>query len=247
MAKDGVSESSYQTGVSEEDKGKVTKRLLLGVGGAILAGLLALIPTDKLDLSSPTQPTFAYLVPILESKQEYARIEDLVTYAEWPAVQSKVKAILEGKQNLKTAMLQVAKLEADPKAAEKMREHARDAADYLSQVDYDAYFDTLIPPSGKQSIEFTDFSLKSLAASKKSLESFLALVDSEQLEAAQSQVSARSAFLQQTYEQVQAQPERPEDAPPPLAEAEADTPVPDPAGQANLQVQVQVQGEGGSL
>ena len=53
----------------------------------------------------------------------------------------------------------------------------------------------MIPPSGKQEIEFSQFSLNSLGASKANLDSFLLLVDKEQLEAARAQVSARMAFL----------------------------------------------------
>ena len=74
---------------------------------------------------------------------------------------------------LKANLLRVAKLEPEPTRAEKLRDLARQAADYLSQVDYDAYFDTLIPPSGKQEKEFTEFSLSALKESKKNLEAFL--------------------------------------------------------------------------
>ena len=81
-------------------------------------------------------------------------------------VQSKVKSILGKPTQLKNTMLQVAKLESDAKRADQMRAYARETADYLSQVDYDQYFDTLIKPSGKQEIEFSQFSLDSLAASK---------------------------------------------------------------------------------
>ena len=56
------------------------------------------------------------------------------------------------------------------------------------------YFDTLIKPSGKQEIEFSQFSLDSLAASKRNIEAFLRLVPADQLEAAQSQLDARSLF-----------------------------------------------------
>ena len=166
MAKDGVSESSYQTGVSPEDQGLVTRRLILGIAGTVAVGLLGLIPTEKLDLTSPSQPLFALLVPILEAKDEFPSIEDKVTYAEWSVVQSKVKSILGKPTQLKNTMLQVAKLESDAKRADQMRAYARETADYLSQVDYDQYFDTLIKPSGKQEIEFSQFSLDSLAASK---------------------------------------------------------------------------------
>ena len=96
---------------------------------------------------------------------------------------------------LKANLLRVAKLEPEPTRAEKLRDLARQAADYLSQVDYDAYFDTLIPPSGKQEKEFTEFSLSALKESKKNLEAFLLLADQEQVEAARNQVSARSAFF----------------------------------------------------
>ena len=69
MAKDGVSESSYQTGVTEEEKGEVRRRLLLGIVGTAVLGALALVPTEMLDPTTPSQPAFAYLVPVLEGLQ----------------------------------------------------------------------------------------------------------------------------------------------------------------------------------
>ena len=86
-----------------------------------------------------------------------------------------MKGILGDRLELKANLLRVAKLEPEPTRAEKLRDLARQAADYLSQVDYDAYFDTLIPPSGKQEKEFTEFSLSALKESKKNLEAFLLL------------------------------------------------------------------------
>ena len=73
MAKDGVSESSYQTGVTEEQKGEVRRRLLLGIVGTAVLGALALVPTEMLDPTTPSQPAFAYLVPVLEGLQVSCR------------------------------------------------------------------------------------------------------------------------------------------------------------------------------
>ena len=134
MAKDGVSESSLTTGVSEEDQGEVGRRLALGLGGTAILGFLALIPTESLDLSTPTQPAFAYLVPVIEALEEYNGIENQITYAEWPAVQNKVNSILGKPLQLKENLMQVAKLEQDSKKQEKMRFFAREACHYLSQV-----------------------------------------------------------------------------------------------------------------
>ena len=106
LAKDGLSESSYQSGVEEEDKPVVLRRLLIGVVGTIGAGLLGMIPTEKLDLGTPKQPMFAYLVPIIEAKDQYQSIEDAVENAELEVVQRTVTRILGEPTNLKSTMMQ---------------------------------------------------------------------------------------------------------------------------------------------
>ena len=111
MARDGLSESAYQSGVRPEDQPVVLRRLLLGLGATGLAAALGAIPTEKLDLSgAPKQPLFALLVPILEALQQFAAIEEAITYAQWGQVQASVSRILKNPTNLKAAMIQVSQV-----------------------------------------------------------------------------------------------------------------------------------------
>ncbi len=108
MAREGLSESAYQSGVRPEDQPVVLRRLLLGLGATGLAAALGAIPTERLDLSgAPKQPLFALLVPVLEAQQQFAAIEEEITFAQWDRVQVSIRRILKDPTNLKAAMNQV--------------------------------------------------------------------------------------------------------------------------------------------
>jgi len=109
----------------------------------LLVGLLvtgatvgfSLIPTEKLDIFSPAnQPLENYLDSILSSYEQYASIEDALTYGQWQASEISIKRLLGPPGNLKQNMMAVAKLTEDRKVAEKLRQYTRECVDYLSQA-----------------------------------------------------------------------------------------------------------------
>ncbi len=189
-------------GMTTEEQGEVRRRLLLGALGAVAIAGFGIVPTEKLDIRGrPRKPLFAYLVPVVESLERLPAIEEQAEYGRFDEMGGNLKGVLK---ELKPCMESITKL-LDGKKADRARELTREAVDYLSMVSRDEYFDTLLPPTGKQKIEYTAFALKSLEAATGKLEAFLRLVPEDDLEAARAQISARKdAFAPASEEQAEA-------------------------------------------
>lgn len=81
----------------------------------------------------------------------------------------------------------------DPKAGQAA-EVARDCYEYVKEIDYQNYYDSMGGAPGKRGgaaqKDLFEFSLRSAAAAQRKLQEFLALMPRDQLDAAKQQVEA---------------------------------------------------------
>jgi len=189
LAGSGPGESGQ--GVTEEEQAIIQRRLLLGLVGTAGLVAFALVPTEKLR-PRPSKPLFFYLAGIVRVQNQLGDLEALVADGEFDRVKSVLARMLgqpgEIQKNLENA---IAWLD-DTKTRENANTLAFDFLEYLQQVDYNKYFESVrgTELSGSDRARFVEFSLESLKAAEKKLSQFLALMPGEDLEAARTQVSS---------------------------------------------------------
>uniref|UniRef100_A0A7S1X3N2 Uncharacterized protein n=1 Tax=Tetraselmis chuii TaxID=63592 RepID=A0A7S1X3N2_9CHLO len=177
--------------VSAEEKATVQRRLLLGIAATIGLGAFALVPTETFR-PRPSKPLFFYLTAILRVQSQLKDLERLVDNGELDRVKVVLNRMLgppgDSKVNLENA---IAWLD-DNKTREAANTLAFDFLEYLQQVDYSKYFENMrtATPSGADKARFAEFSLQCVKAAELKLKDFLKLMPAEDLEAAQSQLSA---------------------------------------------------------
>ena len=181
--------SAIIEGTTAEEEATIKRRLLLGGAGTL--GLLALaqIPTEDLG-GKASKPLFFYLVPVVSSLRVLDELEQEVTDGEFLKLKATVAKILEEPGNLRRNLLSAASELEDKGARDRAKKLVPEIIEYISGVDYNTYFDTLVKPSAKQQLEFGKFSFQSIDAARAELTAFLALMPAEQVQAAESQVDA---------------------------------------------------------
>lgn len=181
----GPSELENTSPVSEEEQAIVSRRLLGGI--ALSAGAIAfgLVPLGK---KTPDKPLYFYLTSVLIVKDALPELEQDVENVRWDEAKNLLERMLGPPNNVKTNLLSAASYLEDKNVYRMADELARDAVEYLEEVDYMKYFDSRVVPAGKQEKEFVEFSKRSIRAASTKLEKFLSLMPQDAVQAAASSI-----------------------------------------------------------
>jgi len=171
--------------VSEAEASEVQRRLILGIGLAVVAGGFALIPTDKLQ-PPPSKPLFFYLVPLLRVRALLQEAQSIIPVGDYEQLRVLLSRIEGSPNNVQENLRNAAASLPSSKAAEAAEYVARDVYEYIKNIDYQTYYDT----PNKSSKELFDFSQKSAAAADGKLKEFLSLMPRDQVKAAEDQIAA---------------------------------------------------------
>ncbi|KAL4424061.1 hypothetical protein ABPG75_001362 [Micractinium tetrahymenae] len=179
-------------GVSQEDQEVVKRRLVLGLVAAAGLGAFALVPTQELQLAKPSKPLFFYLVPLLRSQQLLVEAERLVPEGDLLALQSLLRRILGEPNSLQQNLRDAAACLPNTRDAERAAAVGREVYEYVLQIDYDQYFETMSGArrDGRTQQQYYEFSLNSARAAQAKLREFLALMPADQREAAATQLAS---------------------------------------------------------
>eukprot|EP00892_Ulva_mutabilis_P012623 jgi/Ulvmu1/9733/UM055_0073.1 len=154
----GLTEQSSADRDAEES---VVKRRLI-IGSVLTVGTIALslIPTEDLD-GFANKPLYMYLVPLLRS---IALLEDLAVEVEQGNMGSSAIVVdrILGKPNEARKNLYSAIESISPSQRQQAREAISNFVDYIQQIDYNKYYDTVGVKDGKLMAQYQDFSLKSI-------------------------------------------------------------------------------------
>lgn len=186
LSKGGPSETGSSMAMTDDDKATVNKRLLLGLGLTAIFCAAALVP-DKQVRAKPSKPCFFYLVPLLRIKALLPDLEVTVSSADTAAVRAGVAVVLGSPNNAKDNLAKAALYLDNDKDYDRATTLATELIEYMSQVDYSKYFDSLTSKVDERQLAFSQ---QSVQAAARKLNEFLALMDPEQLDAARSQVAA---------------------------------------------------------
>eukprot|EP00241_Pyramimonas_parkeae_P006631 CAMPEP_0114257448 /NCGR_PEP_ID=MMETSP0058-20121206/18738_1 /TAXON_ID=36894 /ORGANISM="Pyramimonas parkeae, CCMP726" /LENGTH=327 /DNA_ID=CAMNT_0001372175 /DNA_START=36 /DNA_END=1019 /DNA_ORIENTATION=+ len=183
---DGPSELADGMKMTEEDKATVTRRLIGGLAATGVLFALSLIP-DKEVRPKPAKPLFFYIVPLLRIQRVLEDMETTVRSGDAVALRAQIKTVVSNpfnaKENLKNAALC---LESDV-SYDKANKIAVDFLEYMEQVDYSKYFESVTAVNERQ----INFSTQSVQAAERKLKEFLALMPADQLEAATTQLNVQ--------------------------------------------------------
>ncbi|KAL3154144.1 hypothetical protein ABBQ32_013670 [Trebouxia sp. C0010 RCD-2024] len=165
----------------------VTKRLLLGLGLTAAAGALALIPTADLR-GKPSKPLFFYLTPLVRIQQLLSKADDLAVNGNWTDLQSLLSRIQGPPNSARENLINAFSCLEDKSKKSKAERIAFDLLEYLDQINYNKYYDSMGSPGtrgGEKEKLFSDFSSQSIKAAQVKLKQFLALMPADDNEAAQ--------------------------------------------------------------
>lgn len=160
----------------------ITRRLVIGVGITALAVGLAFL---KFPTGRPSKPLFLYVVAILQLQRILKSLEDTVTEVE--ELRSALRRAGRPEE-IKNIFLSAAAW-LDGEDADKASQLSFEIYEYVDQTDYSRYFENLGEPNAMQQMEFLKFGLQSAKAARKKVDEFLALIPSEALDAAASQLA----------------------------------------------------------
>lgn len=186
----GPGEAGGSEGASAEETEVVKRRLLLGLLASVGLGAFALVPTQDLALNKPSKPLFFYIVPLLRAQQLLIQVEQLVPEGDLLSLKSLLSRILGEPNNLQRNLRDAASTLPGTRESEQASAVAREVYEYVLQIDYDQYFESLAGArkDGRAQQQYYDFSLNSCRAAQIKLRDFLALMPADQREAAASQL-----------------------------------------------------------
>ena len=187
LASGGPTEAEKTEPVTEEEKAIVSRRLLGGIALSAGAIAFALVPLGK---KKPMKPLYFYLTSVLITRSALEELEEDVENVQWEDARSLLERLLGPPNNIKSNLLSAAGYLEDKKAYRKADTLARDAVEYLEEVDYTKYFDNRVVPAGKQEREFVAFSKKCIRAASSKLDEFLTLMPRDAVEAARATIEA---------------------------------------------------------
>lgn len=180
------------TPLSAEDQATVGRRVAIGAVASLGLAAFALIPTKDLRVVKPTKPMFFYITQLLQAQAQLEQCGSLIEDAQWDSLRLILPRIKGSPTNAESALFDVIAL-LDASAASKAEPLAAEFLEYLDYMDYNKYFDAMPTRkvSGAENAEFVSFSGKALKSAQARLRSFLALLPSDQLQAAQQQVAGQ--------------------------------------------------------
>jgi hypothetical protein len=186
----GPSEAEGAAGLSPEEQATVTRRLLIGGGLSSAAIALALIP-DKAFNPKANKPLFFYLVPLLRVQSLLDELDAPIAEARWDEVAATVRRIKGEPYNLRQNLDFAASFLEDARQYERVKAVETEVMEYLSNVDFQTYFDTMgNARGGRPTADLVKFSTSSLALAKERLRLFISLMPAEQVTAAKQQLAA---------------------------------------------------------
>lgn len=185
----GVGETSVAEPADPEAAATVQRRLLIGGALTLALGAFALVPTEALKVKPP-KPMYFYIVPLLRIEDLLKESKAIIEDAQWDQLRLVVSRIERTPNNARQNLDNVVALIEDTKTAEKARVLAAELFEYLDSLDYNKYFDAMPTRtlSGVQNAQFVAFSSGALKAAQGKLASFLALLPSESVQTARSQL-----------------------------------------------------------
>ena len=193
----GVGEQEAGSGVAPGDEGVVGRRLALTALATAAFVAWSLVPDDTL-APTPSKPLFLYLVTLVRARQLLTGCESATADADWPRLKALRATILgsaPGDTPLREQMTNAAALVPDGRRREAAKALVGPTVENIVATDYNAYFDTVGQPSGAQNAEFAAFCGAAVRSGEKNLDAFLALMPSEDLDAAKAQVAASSSWV----------------------------------------------------
>ncbi len=190
LVRDQPSEAGVTVeGMTEEEKGTVNRRLIVGLAlTAAFAGLSQI----EIEAPEPSKPLFFYLVPIVRSRELLRRATKLAEEGEWEELNSTVNAVTGPPNDVKDNLFKAAAYLSGSRE-QKAREIAFDFLEYMEKVNYSKYFENMGTAGGAKAAEYAKFSAKASKSAIGKIDEFLALMDREAVDAAESQVMAFSS------------------------------------------------------
>ena len=171
----------------------VRKRLLLGGLAVVATAAFAKVPTDALRFSRPAKPLFMYVTPIVAARPVLARAAEAASEARWSELATLHAALEAAPLSLPENLRAVAAHQDTAAVRERASALARDAVEYVAQIDYDAYFESVGGVGlrgGAREKQFADFSAAAARAAVASIDQLLALVPADAVEAAAARAGA---------------------------------------------------------
>lgn len=171
------------------------KRLLIGGLATVALSAFALVPTDALRLSRPSKPLFFYLTPLVAARPLLAQAADAAAEARWTELASLHAALKNPPLSLPENLRAVATHADTAPVRERATALARDAVEYVAQIDYDAYFESVGGVGlrgGAREKQFADFSAAAARAAVDTIDKLLALAPRDAVEAATARAEAGS-------------------------------------------------------
>ncbi|KAL0055531.1 hypothetical protein WJX82_001534 [Trebouxia sp. C0006] len=164
----------------------VQRRLLIGIGLTGAAVALALVPTAELR-GKPSKPLFFYLTPLVRIQQLLIQAQDLASNGNWTELES-LRSRIQGQPNSARENLIYAFSCLEDKGKKTKAERiAFDLLEYLDQINYNKYYESMGAVGtrgGEKEKLFSDFSSQSIKAAQGKLKQFMALMPADDLEAA---------------------------------------------------------------
>ncbi|CAL51862.1 unnamed product [Ostreococcus tauri] len=190
LVRDQPSEAGVAAvGMTKDEKDTVNRRLAIGLA---LTGAFAAFSQISIEAPEPAKPLFFYLVPIVRSRELLRRAAKSADEGEWDDLSSTVSRVKGPPNDVKENLFKAAAYLSGSRE-QKAREIAFDFLEYLEKVDYSKYFENMGAVSGSKAAEYAVFSAKASRSSVAKLDEFLALMDREAVDAAESQVAAFAA------------------------------------------------------
>lgn len=178
--------------LSAEAQATVGRRVAIGAVASLGLAAFALVPTKDLRVVKPTKPMFFYITQLLQAQAQLDQCSSLVEDAQWDSLRLILPRIKRNPTNAEGALFDIIAL-LDAPVASKAEPLAAEFLEYLELMDYNKYFDSMPTRkvTGAENAEFVAFSSKALKSAQARLKSFLALLPSDQLQAAQQQIASQ--------------------------------------------------------
>lgn len=182
----GPSETPDASGKQSTSGAVVLRRLLIGLGLTAAAVALALIPTADLR-GKPSKPLFFYLTPLVRVQQLLLQAGDLALNGNWDELQSLLARIQGQPNSARENLINAFSCLEDKSKKSKAERIAFDLLEYLDQINYNKYYESMGAPGtrgGEKEKLFSDFSSQSIKAAQGKLKQFFALMPADDVEAA---------------------------------------------------------------
>lgn len=217
LVRDQPSEAGASAaGMTEEEEATVRRRAI--VGAALTAAFVGLSQIS-IEAPEPSKPLFFYLVPLVRSRELLRRATVLAEEGSWEELNSTVNRVTGPPNDVKENLFKAAAYLSGSQEA-KAREIAFDFLEYMEKVNYSKYFENMGSVNGNKAAEYAKFSAKASVSAIGKMDEFLALMDRESVEAAESQVMAFETQARAVIAEPEPEPEPEAETPNETAEVE---------------------------